>query len=119
VWVADAANPGPGLYDCVCCFFLLHEIPDDRKRAVVDALLGKVRPGGKVIFVDYHRTRAWHPLRGPMHLVFRWLEPFALGLVHREIEDFAGERSGYSWTKETFFGGLYQKVVVTRAAGGD
>ena len=36
---ADAAAPGGGPYDAVCCYFLLHERPEDYKRAVVDALL--------------------------------------------------------------------------------
>jgi SAM-dependent methyltransferase len=114
VRLADAAAPGSGRYDVVCCFFLLHEIPDDHKRQVVDALLAAVPPGGKVVFTDYHRARRWHPLRWPMHLVFRWLEPFALGLIRREIDDFAGDRDAFVWRKSTFFGGLYQKVVAER-----
>jgi len=112
--VADAAAPGGGLFDGVCCFFLLHEIPDDKKRAVVDALLASVAPGGKVVFVDYHRVRPWHPLRAPMSLVFKLLEPFAYGLVNREVSAFAAARDQYTWSKETYFGGLYQKVVAVR-----
>ena len=116
VWIADAASPDGGLYDGICCFFLLHEIPDDLKHAVVASLLAKVRPGGKVVFVDYHRAVRWHPLRRPMDLVFRWLEPFAFGLIDREIADFAGAAGeGFTWTKTTFFGGLYQKVVAIKA----
>lgn len=111
---ADAAAPGGGVYDGVCCFFLLHEVPDDYKRAVVDALLAAVPKGGKVVFVDYHRSIDWHPLRGIMHLVFRWLEPFAFGLLDREIEAFASDAAAFSWSKETYFGGLYQKVVAVR-----
>ena len=114
VRVADAAKPGGGTYDAVCCFFLLHEIPDDHKCQVVDALLAAVPPGGKVIFTDYHRTRRWHPLRWPMHMVFRLLEPFAIGLIEREIRDFASDRDDFHWRKTTFFGGLYQKVVAER-----
>ncbi len=45
-----------------------------------------------------------------MHMVFR-LEPFAIGLIEREIADFASERDDFHWRKTTFFGGLYQKVV--------
>ena len=112
--VADATAPGGGTYDGVCCFFLLHEIPDAEKRAVVDALLASVGPGGKVVFVDYHQARPWHPLRPAMSLVFRWLEPFAFGLIRREIADFAAERQRFTWRKETYFGGLYQKVVAVR-----
>lgn len=112
--VADAASPGGGVYDGVCCFFLLHEIPDPEKRAVVDALLAAVEPGGKVVFLDYHRVRPWHPLRVPMGFVFRWLEPFAYGLIDHEIPSFASARDEFSWSKKTFFGGLYQKVVAVR-----
>lgn len=112
--VADATAPGGGIYDGVCCFFLLHEVPDAEKRAVVNALLAAVEPGSKVVFIDYHRAERWHPLRVPMGLVFRWLEPFAYGLVDREIEEFAAARDDFTWSKETFFGGLYQKVVAVR-----
>jgi SAM-dependent methyltransferase len=111
---ADAAAPGGGTYDGVCCFFLLHEVPDDYKRSVVDGLLNKVPMGGKAVFVDYHRPQPWHPLRGVMHMVFRWLEPFAFGLIDREIWSFASARDDFSWRKETLFGGLYQKVVAVR-----
>lgn len=114
VRVADAARPGGGLYDGVCCFFLLHEVPDAYKHAVVDGLLASVAPGSKVVFVDYHRPLPLHPLRFVMQGVFRLLEPFAEGLLRREIRDFAAERDSFVWRKETFFGGLYQKVVAER-----
>lgn len=114
VRVADAARPGGGPYDAVCCFFLLHEVPDDHKHAVVNGLLRVVPPGGKVVFVDYHKPAALHPLRPIMEGVFRWLEPFARGLLDREIWEFASERQSFSWRKETYFGGLYQKVVAER-----
>ncbi|MGF1641805.1 MAG: rhodoquinone biosynthesis methyltransferase RquA [Rhodospirillales bacterium] len=114
VRLADAAAPGGGHCDSVCCFFLLHEVPDDHKRAVIDGLLAKVPPGGKAVFVDYHQPVLLHPLRMVMGAVFRWLEPYAQGLLDREIADFAGERDAFAWRKETYFGGLYQKVVAVR-----
>ncbi len=114
VRVADAANPGEGGYDGACCFFLLHEVPDLQKHRIVDALLASVRPGGKVVFVDYHRPIRWHPLRPVMAAVFRWLEPYARGLVSHSIMEFAARPQDFLWLKETRFGGLYQKVVVTR-----
>jgi SAM-dependent methyltransferase len=114
VRVANAVNPQQRDYDGVCCFFLLHEIPDAQKREVVHALLAAVRPGGKVVFVDYHRPAWWHPLRPVMAAVFRWLEPFANGLVSRSIRELAEQPQSYHWRKSTWFGGLYQVVVVTR-----
>ena len=114
VRLADAAAPGGGRFDGVCCFFLLHEIPDEHKRAVVDALLEKVDPGRKVVFVDYHKPAAYHPLRFVMHQVFNWLEPYAFGLIDREIRDFASNADDFTWQKTTYFMGLYQKVVAQR-----
>jgi len=123
VRVADAAIPGKSGYDAACCFFLLHEVPDLQKRQIVNALLDAVRPGGKVVFVDYHRPVGWHPLRPVMAAVFRWLEPYASGLVARSISEFADRAQDFDWRKETRFGGLYQVVVAQSrrralAAGG-
>ncbi len=111
---ADAARPGNRIYDAVCCYFLLHELPDDHKRAVVDALLDRVAPGGKVIFVDYHKPHGAHPLKPVTSLVFDTLEPFAKGLWRNEIADFSGKAGQFRWRKETYFGGLFQKVVARR-----
>lgn len=123
VRVADAAVPGKVGYDAACCFFLLHEVPDAQKRQIVNALLAAVRPGGKVVFVDYHRPVRWHPLRPVMAAVFRWLEPYAAGLVSRSIPEFAERPQDFHWRKATRFGGLYQVVVAQcrrceRSAGG-
>lgn len=109
----DAAVPAPGQYDVVACFFLLHEVPDDVKAQVVPAMLRLARPGGKIVFVDYHRPSAWHPLKPLMTKIFDWLEPFAHTMWRREIQEFAGPlRADYTWRKSTRFGGLYQTVIV-------
>lgn len=110
----DASRPGRGPFDVVICFFLLHEVPAGCRRGIVDALLGAARSGGKVVFVDYHRPRSWHPLRPVMGAVFSLLEPFAMDLWQSEIRDHASRPEVFSWNKETFFGGLYQKVVAMR-----
>lgn len=111
VRVADAAVPGGGPYDVVCCFFLLHELPDDHKRNVVDGLLDSLTPGGKAVFVDYHLPSPFHPLKGPQGVVFDCLEPFAKALWRHEISSFASTSERFHWRKETYFGGLFQKVV--------
>jgi len=101
-------------FDRVCCYFLLHELPDAYKREAVDLFLNKIVPGGKVVFVDYHKPRWWHPLKLITSLVFDTLEPFAKGLWRNEIKDFAANPEQFSWRKETLFAGLFQKVVATR-----
>lgn len=105
---------GRARYDGVCCFFLLHEVPDSQRRRIVDNLLAAVRPGGKVIFVDYHRPARWHPLAPLMNLVFRSLEPYAPSLLEQAVAELSPRASGFDWHKRTFFGGLYQQVVAVR-----
>lgn len=111
---ADARHPAGAPYDAVCCYFLLHEMPDDVKHEAVDALLASVSPGGKVVFVDYHKPHWANPLKAVMSVVYDTLEPFAKGLWHREIEQFATDAGDFTWRKKTYFGGLYQKVVAER-----
>jgi len=111
---ADVLKLGDKLYDSVICYFLLHEIPDRDKRAAVNALLRKVRPGGKVVFIDYHKPHWAHPLKPVTSFVFDTLEPFAKGMWRHEIEEFAKEPGLFTWRKERFFGSLFQKVVAQR-----
>jgi SAM-dependent methyltransferase len=115
VELGNAADPEEGEYDAVTCFFLLHEVPDEVKLQVVPAMLRLVRPGGKAIFVDYHRPRRWHPLKPLMKRIFLWLEPFALSMWSQEIEGLAGSAgAAFCWSKTTQFGALYQTVIAQR-----
>jgi len=114
VRLGDARHPTGGPFEAVCCYFLLHEVPDKDKYEVVNALLDNVEPGGKVIFVDYHKPHWAHPLKPVMSVVFDTLEPFAKGLWKTEIAGFADDPDAFIWRKETYFGGLYQKVVAER-----
>lgn len=109
--VADAAAPGSELYDTVVCFFLLHELPDMHKRRVIESLLERVAPGGRVVFVDYHAPHRFHPLKWITSLIFRFLEPFARFMWQNEIKYLSTHYQDYKWRKETYFGGFFQKVV--------
>jgi ubiquinone/menaquinone biosynthesis C-methylase UbiE len=113
----DATQTRKEYYDVACCYFLLHELPHETRCAVVGALLKSVVPGGKVVFVDYHRPHWAHPLKPVMSLVFDTLEPFAKDLWHKEISFFGSGADEFVWRKQTYFGGLYQKVVAERMAG--
>ena len=42
-------------YDQVLLFFLLHEQPEHVRRATLAEAMRVVRPGGKIVIVDYHR----------------------------------------------------------------
>jgi ubiquinone/menaquinone biosynthesis C-methylase UbiE len=102
-------------YDLALVFFLLHEQPEEVRRRTLAEVFRTVRPGGKIVLVDYHRPVSWHPLRPLMHAVLGSLEPYALDLWRQELSHYfpAGTES-IAATKQTFFGGLYQKVVLVR-----
>lgn len=113
---ADARNfPGVDApYDLICSFFLLHEVPDEWKHAIVDNMLRQMPENGEVLFVDYHRPAWWQPVGWLLKYVNRVLEPFAEALWKREIASFASQPERFAWEKRTLFGGVYQIVRVTR-----
>jgi SAM-dependent methyltransferase len=99
----------------VILFFLLHEQPDHARARTVEEALRVVRPGGKVIFVDYHRPARGNPCRYLMQPVLTLLEPFALDLWYRDISAWLPATvQPRSLEKQTYYGGLYQKVVIVR-----
>jgi ubiquinone/menaquinone biosynthesis C-methylase UbiE len=104
-----------GSHDSVVVFFLLHEQPADARRKTMAEALRVTRPGGKLVFVDYHRPVAASPFRYLMVPILTTLEPFAMDMWNGEIADWLPSDIPVSKIeKQTYFGGLYQKVVVTR-----
>jgi ubiquinone/menaquinone biosynthesis C-methylase UbiE len=109
-------NVPDGHYDQVLVFFLLHEQPLETRRKTVAEALRVTKPGGRVLFVDYHRPHIANPMRLIMSPVLRLLEPFALDLWRDEISAWLPEGAqGLRVEKQTFFGGLYQLTEVIRA----
>ena len=102
-------------YDQVLLFFLLHEQPEQVRRATLAEAMRVVKPGGKIVIVDYHRPVPLHPLRLLMTAVFGRLEPYAMDLWENEVEVFLPRRTKpASIAKEIYYGGLYQKLVLIR-----
>jgi len=100
-------------YDQILLFFLLHEQPEAVRRATLAEALRVVKPGGKVIIVDYHRPVRWHPLRPLVREVFRHLEPYAIDLWRQPVESFLPASTRLASThSRTWFGGLYQRLVL-------
>ncbi len=104
-----------GSHDSVVVFFLLHEQPADVRRKTISEALRVTKPGGKLIFVDYHKPAAVNPFRYIMVPILTTLEPFAMDVWRGEIVDWLPTDIKISkMEKQTYFGGLYQKVVITR-----
>jgi ubiquinone/menaquinone biosynthesis C-methylase UbiE len=73
------------------------------------------KPGGKIVFVDYHKPRTLSPFRYLMVPILTTLEPFAMDLWNGQIADWLpSDCQHLRIDKQTYFGGLYQKVVITR-----
>jgi ubiquinone/menaquinone biosynthesis C-methylase UbiE len=101
-------------YDQTVVFFLLHEQPEEVRRKTIAEAIRVTRPGGKVIFVDYHGPRRSNPFRYLMKLVLTWLEPFAMDLWRQELPSFMPSSVRPEQLQSSFyFGGLYQKIVLT------
>ena len=80
-------------------FLLLHEVPDDTKRKVIDRIMMSVPVGGKAIFIVY------------------WLlEPLAFTVWNHQITELGDPElvKKFKWRKELRFMGLYQKLVGVR-----
>jgi ubiquinone/menaquinone biosynthesis C-methylase UbiE len=114
----DASHMGfaDASQDATLVFFLLHEMPVEVRRQTIAEALRVTKPGGKVIFVDYHKPAASSPFRYIMVPILTTLEPFAMDLWNNEITEWLPPRDGlYTHIdKQTYFGGLYQKLVITR-----
>ena len=102
-------------YDQVLLFFLLHEQPESVRRATLAEALRVVKPGGRVVIVDYHRPARLHPLRPIVMSILARLEPYAMDLWTHELDRFLpADPKPVTLSMRTWFGGLYQKRVLTR-----
>jgi len=101
-------------FDQTVVFFLLHEQPEYARRKTVEEAIRVTRPGGKVIFVDYHGPKRSNPMRYVMKPILATLEPFAMDLWREELPAFMPASIKPEQIQSDFyFGGLYQKIVLT------
>ena len=102
-------------YEQVILFFLLHEMPEPVREKTLGEAIRVLKPAGKLVIVDYHLPSVFHPLRYVFRPVLRYLEPFALDLWRNPITRWLPKDVPLaSISKITYFGGLYQKVVIAK-----
>ena len=102
-------------YDRAIMFFLLHEQPESYRERTIAELIRVVKPGGKIVIVDYARPRWWNPIRYVLGAVLAALEPFARDLWHDDINTWMPKPwSERKHDHESFFGGVYQKIIIKR-----
>jgi ubiquinone/menaquinone biosynthesis C-methylase UbiE len=102
-------------YDRAILFFLLHEQPEAWRRNTLAEALRVVKPGGRIVIIDYARPRWWNPVRYVLRPLLHSLEPFALELWRSEIATWLPQpRTSRELSRRSFFGGLYQQVTLER-----
>ncbi len=102
-------------FDRALLFFLLHEQPEDVRRGTLAQAIEVLKPGGRLVVVDYHRAHGWHPLHWPMKAVLATLEPYALDLWRNSIEHFMPADAPIKLvSKRLHFAGLYQLLEFER-----
>ena len=102
-------------FDRVVMFMLLHEQPEEWRRRTIAEAARVLKLGGRLVATDYARPDWRHPLRYLLPPALALLEPFALALLRRPIESFfAGAPLRFAAPHRTFFGRLYQLVVLEK-----
>ena len=110
-----ALDMADATYDRVLLFFLLHEQPHRVRRRTIAEAWRVLKPGGRLVILDYHRPRAWHPLYWPMVAVLKALEPFALDLWRHDIAQWLPRTAPVAAIgRRKFFADLYQLVTLTK-----
>ena len=117
LWAMDSSSLDmpDGTYDRALLFFLLHEQPQEVRERTLSEVYRVVKPGGRIIIIDYALPHLANPLRYLFRPVLAMLEPFALDLWHNEISEWLPARAREKLRKETCFGGLYQKIVIEKS----
>lgn len=103
-------------FDSVVVFFLLHELPYDKKRKALLEAMRVVRPGGKVILAEFHKPTSW-VMKFFGRAYFTLFEPFALDMWGRfNPRAFIESDKKNAWTleQEAFFYDNFQVISATK-----
>ena len=116
-WIqGDASKAINDTYDTIICYMLLHELPPLTRTKLLENIINALKPEGKAIFIDYHLPSSYNPLKYIIRAVNRLYQPFAEDLWKHSIRDLTPNAGLCTWSKQTLFGDVYQKVVASKTA---
>lgn len=110
---AAALDMPDATYGHVIIFLLLHEQPQAYRERTLHEALRVLKPGGKIVVIDYGRPALWHPARFTTIPIYSQLKPYAVDVWNNGLEKILPEMAGSDWRKKSYFGGLFQKLVST------
>jgi len=105
-------------FDYVVAFFLPHELPFDKKIKLIEEANRVLKPGGKVIFGEFHKPRL-KILEILGRIYFYIFEPYATEMwddfdIGKALEEKTG--NPYSIEKDTFLFDNFQVLTAKRMA---
>lgn len=111
---ATALEMPDNTYDRVVIFLLLHEQPQAYRERTLHEALRVLKPGGKLVVIDYANPVWWHPARFTSIPVYSRLKPYAVEVWKRGLTSVLPEMTSSNWRRESYFGGLFQKLVTVK-----
>jgi ubiquinone/menaquinone biosynthesis C-methylase UbiE len=104
-------------FDQILLFFLLHEQPADVRDQTLQEAARVLRPGGRMVIVDYSRPAWFNPFRYLWKPVLKVIEPFSADLLDHGVARWIPRDRGLCIAQSvSVFGGLYQMLVIEKPA---
>jgi ubiquinone/menaquinone biosynthesis C-methylase UbiE len=107
-----------GSFDYVVSFFLPHELPFDKKVALIREANRVLKPGGKLVFGEFHKPRL-KLLEWAGRAYFKIFEPYATEMWDNfEFEEMLEQQTKdtFKTTRDTFLFGNFQVFTAKRLA---
>ena len=111
---AAALDMPDATYDRVVIFLLLHEEPQIHRERTLHEALRVLKPGGKLVVIDYAHPVWWHPARFTTIPLYSHLKPYAVDVWNRGLTGVLPEMGESSWRTQSYFGNLFQKLVTVK-----